>query len=88
MIADATNKVTYKEIVFTIFFKSLPLSIAVVVVFKFLQYLLLQTGILVSPAIQNGVLLIALLFAMKISAGKMLKRLFAEEFGDRNSGGE
>ncbi|MGH8084893.1 MAG: hypothetical protein ACREPV_06425 [Lysobacter sp.] len=88
MTADAENKVTYKEIAPTILLKLLPLSLAVVVVFKFVQHLLLQNGITISSSVQNGALLITLLLSLKISAGKMLRRLFAEEFEDRNGDDE
>lgn len=76
MIAPA--KVTNREIVLTIFLKTLPATIAVVAIFRYGKRFLLDTGLAVPSMLYNFALILALLFVLRFTAWNMLQRLSSE----------
>lgn len=72
---------TYRDIVVTIFFKTLPLVLITVVLFKFSRSSIHAVSVLPS-FIYNAALILALLVIVKLTAGKLLAKLAAEGGND------
>lgn len=72
------NKMSYKEIFTTIFLRTLPATVLVVLSLELLKKHLNQNRFIIEPLIYNIALIVLLLLVLRFTAWNMLHRLAAE----------